>query len=55
MCCGAYAQVGRARAGCPGQVPPVRNWIGDERIAISGVPSARGVGGSGTLHRPGAR
>jgi hypothetical protein len=29
----------------PGVASPALNWIGDERIAISGVPSARTVAG----------
>ena len=39
-------RAGRLRprgAGGPGAVGPLRSWIGDERIAISGVPSARVV------------
>ena len=37
----------------PGAAAPVLSWIGDERIAISGVPSARalaGLAGQGVTH-----
>ena len=31
----------------PGAAGPLLSWIGDERIAISGVPSARTVAKTG--------
>lgn len=46
----------------PGAAGPLLSWIGDERIAVSGVPSARavaGLAGQGVTHvvncRPRAR